>query len=254
MTTSRPRISLPAVVVDADGDQAGHVDDAPALAALHHQRVEPDVLVAGRQGPLPEALHVGVEHLREFRDLALRELLDAERLDQVLDPPRGDAEQVRLGHHRSERLLGPSPGLEQPSGEVRPVPELRDLQVDGADPRIPGPPPVPVPGVLPLLVPLPVAGPAGSVDLCAHQRTDHRRQHGLQRVRRRLLDLLAKPLDRIDAGRGGHRSLLGGNHLAGCFLKDDAVAALLNFGASSVHHSTGRYCKGPTGSADPSNA
>ena len=148
---------------------------------------------------------------------------------------------VRLRHHRRERLLGPAPGLEQPAGEVRPVPELRDLQVDGADPRVPGPPAVPVPGVLPLLVPLPVAGPAGRVDLCAHQRTDHRRQHGLQRVRRRLLDLLAKPLDRIDAGRGGHRSLLGGNHLAGCFLKDDAVAALLNFGASSVHHSTGRY-------------
>src|SRR6266542_3994914 len=83
------------------------------------------------------------------------------------------------------------------------LPKLGDLQVDGADPRVPRPRPVAVPRVRPLRAALAVAGSADRVDY--HEQVDHLGEHRLQRVRRRLLDLLAKPLDCIDAGRGGHR-------------------------------------------------
>ena len=103
-----------AVIVDAYANQAGHVHDPPALAALQHQRVQPEVLEGATQRPLQEALHHPVELLREQRDLALRQLLDPHRLDRVLDPPRRDAEQVRLGDRRGQCLLGPPRGTPPP--------------------------------------------------------------------------------------------------------------------------------------------
>src|SRR5439155_3673583 len=68
-----------AFAVDAYRDQAGHVHDASFLAALHLERVEPDVAVRPRQLSLTEALHYPIEFLGHLRDLALRHLLDAER-------------------------------------------------------------------------------------------------------------------------------------------------------------------------------
>lgn len=49
-------------------DEAGDVHDAPGLAALHLERVEPDVFVRPHERPFAEALHDAVELFREFRD------------------------------------------------------------------------------------------------------------------------------------------------------------------------------------------
>ena len=55
-----------------------------------------------------------VEALRQAGDLALRESLDPQLLDELPDPPRRDTSQVGVGDDRDERLLRTAPGLQQP--------------------------------------------------------------------------------------------------------------------------------------------
>jgi len=70
-------------------------------------------------------------------------------------PPAGSKpQQVRRGHHRGQRPLGPAAVLQE-APEVRPLAQLRDRQLDRPGPGIPLPP-VPVAGVHPVRRDLPV--------------------------------------------------------------------------------------------------
>ena len=60
------------------------------------------------------------------------------RLNQIVDRAGRHALDVGLLDHRSQRLLGHPPRLQE-AREVAPLPQLRDLQLDRAGPRLPGP-------------------------------------------------------------------------------------------------------------------
>jgi hypothetical protein len=125
-----------AVSIAGDGLHDAGVDRSTALAALDLERIQDEV----RVGPALEraGAEVGddrIQRLGEPRDLALAHPLDAELPDELLHPPRGDAGQVGVGDHRHERLLGAPARLQQPIGEVRALPQLRDRELDRADAR-----------------------------------------------------------------------------------------------------------------------
>ena len=110
--------------------------------------------------------------------LGLGDAVDAHGLHQVVDPPGGHTLHVGLAHHGHERLLGPAPGLEQELGRVHALAQLGHGQFDGAHPRVPGPCPVAVAGVLPLVGPLAVAGVALHRGLGTHEGLSEGSEHG----------------------------------------------------------------------------
>ena len=100
---------LPAPVrVDAGRDQAVHVHRAAALADLLGQRIDPHERVRPAvQRPVPEAVDELVQLRGHRADLRLGQAGDPEGSGQLLHPPGGDPQQVRRGHHRGQRPLGP---------------------------------------------------------------------------------------------------------------------------------------------------
>ncbi len=131
----------PALGVDGGGDDRRDVHHPAALAHLLGEGVDPQVAIGALvQGALPELGHHGVELGGEAGHLGLGDPLDADGLDQVVDPPGRHPGHVGLADHRHERLLGPAPGLEQELGRVDPPAELGHRQVlDRADPGVPRP-------------------------------------------------------------------------------------------------------------------
>ena len=79
----------------------------------------------------------------DARDLALGDALAAKRLHEVLDAAGGDALYVGLLHDGEQGPLAAPARFEQ-GGEVAALPHLRDLQLQGAHPRVPRPGPVAV--------------------------------------------------------------------------------------------------------------
>jgi hypothetical protein len=70
--------------------------------------------------------------------LALRDIANPERLNQVVDPPRRDALRVRLLGDRHQRPLGPLLRFQQRRIEA-PVPDAWHVQLDRVHARIPLP-------------------------------------------------------------------------------------------------------------------
>jgi NhaA family Na+:H+ antiporter len=70
---------------------------------------------------------------------APRDPLDPELFDQLVHPPRRDAQQVGGGDHRDQGLLGTTTPFQQPLREVRAGPQLRDRQLDGSRAGVPVP-------------------------------------------------------------------------------------------------------------------
>ena len=78
-----------AVGVHAHRDQGVDVHRPAVLADLDDQGVHPhERVVTAVEGPVAERLDLRVEVGRHLADLALGQLLDAELLDELLDPPR----------------------------------------------------------------------------------------------------------------------------------------------------------------------
>ena len=191
--------------VDTGGAHHGHVLDPAVLAHPLDQGVHPHVGIGtGVEGPVAERLDHGVEGAGHLRDLGLRQPLDAQGPGHVLHPPGGDALQVALGHHRHQRPLGPTAGLEQPVGEVAARPQLRDVELDGAGPRVEGSGPVAVAAVGALLRTLAVRRPAQGVGLGRHELLGEGLDHLADEVVAALfVEVLAQP------GQGVH---LVGDH------------------------------------------
>jgi hypothetical protein len=134
-----------AVPVDADRVHDADVDRVPALAALHHQRVERQVRIgAAVERAAAEVVNDLVQRLRQPGDLALAHPVDPELLHQLLNPPGGDARQIGVGDDRHECLLGPPARLQQPFREIRALAQLRDGELDRADAPVPVTPAVAV--------------------------------------------------------------------------------------------------------------
>jgi hypothetical protein len=118
-------------------------------------------------------------------------------LTSLVDAAGGDPRQVRVGDRAQKRLLSPTAGREQPIREVRACAKPRDLKVDRAGARVEAPLPVPVSVVDPVGVALPVAGAADRVDLRTHQLLGELLDHPPDQIRATLIELLAKPLERL---------------------------------------------------------
>jgi hypothetical protein len=70
-----------AVLVDADGDDNRHADDAMLLPDFDERGVELDVRIGSFQLARPKALHLRVQRLAQPADLALRDAAHAECFD-----------------------------------------------------------------------------------------------------------------------------------------------------------------------------
>jgi len=101
-------------------------------------------------------------------------LLDSFSIPSVftspLHPPGADPKQVGGGDHADERLLSPGSPAEQPVREVAARAQLRDPQLDAANPGVPRPVPVAVAAVHAFLGALPVAGAAHCIGISTHHR------------------------------------------------------------------------------------
>jgi hypothetical protein len=96
-----------ALGVHTDRKQGVHVDGAPTLTDLEHQRVGGDERVrASIERPSAERLHRLVQRLGHLGHLRLGPAGDSKRVHQPVHPPRRDAEQVAGRHHADQRRLG----------------------------------------------------------------------------------------------------------------------------------------------------
>ena len=222
--------------VDADGGDRGDVDHAPAVPAALAVGVEPDIGVgAAVERPAAEGGDQLVQLLGDLRHPGPGQAVDAERLDQALDPAHGDAAQVALGHDLHDRALGPAPRLQQPVGEVGALAELGDLQRHRAQPGVPGPVAVAVAPVDPLRAAFAVAGAAQLVGLGAHQGGDHHPHHLAQEVRLCIRQPLAQPLQARQATLD-HRVVSSGIIVA----NPENGAVVTASEPAPVHHDCGR--------------
>lgn len=140
-----------AAVRDGGRHEGRHRGHPAGLADLDIRGVEPQVRIAlVGQRAVAERLDLGVERGADAADLAPAERGDAERVDEVLDPARADAQHVGLLDDRQEGPLGPPARFEQ-RREVRPVADPRDGQFERAHPGVPAPLAVAVPAGQPAL-------------------------------------------------------------------------------------------------------
>ena len=163
--------------MDTVRDHQRLVDDAPAVAHLLDLGVEEHVRVAALQRARPERLDVLVERLADPADLALADP-QPEALDELVDPARRDAADIGLLDHRQQRLLG-APARLQKRREVAALPDLGDLQLDLARPRVPAPRAITVAMRRAILGP---ALAALGADQLRHLELHHLRRDGLDRL------------------------------------------------------------------------
>ena len=119
-----------------DGQHGGQAHDAVILAHFQVDRIKPHVRVAVFQRPLAELLDQGIQLLADPRHLALVHAGQPQALQQGLHLAGADACDIRLLHHRKERLLRPPPGFQQ-AWVVTALAQLRNGQLDRAHPGIP---------------------------------------------------------------------------------------------------------------------
>ncbi len=171
------------VGVDPDRDQRVDVDDAAALTDLLGQRVHPDERVGpGVERPVAERGDLLVEMLGHRADLGLRHLGDAEGFGELLDPARGNAQQVGGGDHTDQGLLGPAAALEEPAREVTALTQLGDGEFDGAGAGIPLARAISVAVVDAFVADLPVLGIADGIRLRGHECVGERLDHHAQQI------------------------------------------------------------------------
>ena len=196
-----------AVGVDPARDRGADVDHPATLAAALGQSVDPDPGGGTAvERPVAEVLDHPLQALGHHRDLRLREPLDAQGLDQALDPPGGDPGQVGPGDHGHHRPFGAAPRRQQPAREVAALAQPGQGELDRAHPGVPVPLPVAIAGADPLPRALTVAGAAELLGLGAHQLLHEGREHLAEQVGMRHLQLLAHPGDDLTVHTGvAHR-------------------------------------------------
>ena len=123
-------------IADRDNHRDRH--DPAVPPRLHVGRVQPDIGPFPLDRPAQEALHPFVDLAAQPGDLALADPLHPHGLDQIIHRAGRDTLDVSFLDHRGERLLGRASRLQE-RGEIAAFPELRDLQLDRADARLPGP-------------------------------------------------------------------------------------------------------------------
>jgi hypothetical protein len=168
-------------LVHGVGDHHALARHAATVADLLDLRVHEHIRVAALQRPGTKRLHLLVQPGADARDLRARDP-QPETLDQLIDPAGRHAAHIRLLHDREQRLLGALARLQE-TREVAAPPQLRDLQLDLARPRVPPPSPIAVAMRRAILrAPLAQLGAHQLADLRLHQPLSdpaHRLAHNI---------------------------------------------------------------------------
>jgi hypothetical protein len=120
------------------------------------------LLLPASSGRVPERLDLLVQFCRHHRQLRLAEPGDAQRLDELLRPPRRDTEQAAGRHDRGQRR-SVRRRRRQPVREVAARAQLRDRHVQGAGSGVEVAVPVPIPRVRPVRARHAVRGAAAAL-------------------------------------------------------------------------------------------
>ena len=139
--------------------QADHLAQPGLMHGIgHHQRlghhpavvadldvlgVQPQVRIRALQRPLAKQLDLLIQRPAHRRHAVLGHPLDPQLLHQPIDLPGRDPVDIRLQHHRDDRLLRPPPRLQE-AREVAALTRPGDQQLDLPDPRLPRPRAIPV--------------------------------------------------------------------------------------------------------------
>lgn len=150
---------------------------APAGPALHVGRVEPHVGVLALDRPGPERLGLLVQPGAQRRHLGAGQRRDAELLGDEPDLAGAHASDVHLAHERDHGHLDARVALEYALGEVGPLAQLGDPQLEVAEGGRQGPLAVAVPAVDALGRPGAAGRAAGLLRLGVHQGVDHGLDH-----------------------------------------------------------------------------
>ena len=165
-----------AVGVDRHSDYRRHRDDAAALALLQVGRVQPQIRPLAGERPVEERMHALVDLLAQLGDLRLADPRQPHRLHQIVDPPGRHAADPGLLDHRDQRLLRDLPGLEE-RREVAALPQLRDAQLQRAEPGVERAVAVTVAPGRALAAALVTPGADQPLDVGLHQQLQHRLRH-----------------------------------------------------------------------------
>ena len=194
---------------DADRDERGHAHHPASLAHLVIERVERHIRVARRvERAAAEGVDLGVQPGADAADLALGQVGYPQRADQLLDAAGADTANIGLLHHAQQRALGATARLEQ-AGEVAPVAQLGNLQLDRADARVPAPLAIAVALTeTALRCPLPAGRSDLGADLGIHQQLGQHRHPFLEKVQ---VAIAGGPAQQLE---GGHPSSAIGSYLS----------------------------------------
>src|SRR6202030_3429312 len=112
-------------------------DDAAALALLQVGGVEPQIRPLAGERAVEEGMDALVDLLTELGNLRLADPRQPHRLHQIVDPPGRHAADPGLLDHRDQRLLRTLAGFEK-RRKVAALPQLRDAQLQRAEPGVEG--------------------------------------------------------------------------------------------------------------------
>jgi len=133
--------------------------------------------------------------------------LDAHGLHEVVDASSGDPLHVGLADHRHQRLFGAPSRTEQHLGAVDAAAQFGDVELNRAEPRVPGSGAIAVARVLSLCGALAVASVALHRGLGAHDGFGEGAEHGPRQVGVAVgaFQVLAKPGAGVNSGGDVHR-------------------------------------------------
>jgi hypothetical protein len=169
------------VQIDRNGHYGGDADDPTDAANLDIRGIEPEVRPFPFERAVQERIDPFVDLAAKPRDLALRYPGHAHRLDQIVHGSCRETLDISLLNDRRHGLFRRPAGLKE-LGEVAALAQLRDLHVDLACARFPGPGPVPVAAVHTVVAALMRAGTAELIDIQRHETVGDEPEHLGQHV------------------------------------------------------------------------
>src|SRR6266571_3083804 len=157
----------PTVGIGRYSDYCGDRNDAAALALLQVSGVEPQIRPLAGEPAVEEGMDALVDVLAQLGNLRLADPRQPHRLHQIVDPSGRDAADPGLLDHRDQRLLRALAGFEK-RRELAALPQLRDAQLQRAEPRVEGAVAVAVAPGGPLAAALVTPGADNPLDVALH--------------------------------------------------------------------------------------
>ena len=178
---AEPDDLAPSFGVGGHSDYRGDRDDASTLAHLQVGRIQPQIWPVAFKRTFEEGLHALVDFLAQFRDLALRDAGKPHRLRDLVDPARRHPADPGLLDDGDQRLFRRLARLQE-WREVAAGPQLRDLEVERAKPRVERAVAVAVAPVQPISGPFVPASADQPLDVGLHQQLQDALGHSTQKV------------------------------------------------------------------------